>query len=319
MVFDRKTQILPIYNTLPSGFIYITGIMKILPQLFYESPEIKKILVDGLSCAVYKRLEEPVWHKEGYVSTHAITLVLNGVLRVDNDNGLLAEVPAGKMIFLPKGLYMISDIIPENGFFEAIVFFFDKDVISQFINSLKIKDSRKSCISHLVLNYTENLKIFTQSLLKIYSDKGNLHRQLTAPKLFEFLHLVNAEQETDCFIGALSTLNNKERKGLKEFMNTNFSKPLSIEDYAYLTGRTLSTFRRDFKTQFGGVSPKQWLIDKRLEKAHYLLKTNNNMTISDVVMETGYENIPHFTKAFHKKYGLPPKQFLIKQRREVLV
>ena len=100
-------------------------------------------------------------------------------------------------------------------------------------------------------------------------------------------------------------------------MNANFAKPLSIEDYAYLTGRSISSFRRDFVDLFG-VSPKQWLIDKRLAKARELL-TRNGTTVSQIALEVGYENFSHFVKAFHKKYGTSPKQFLMKLRKEVLV
>jgi AraC family transcriptional regulator, exoenzyme S synthesis regulatory protein ExsA len=291
--------------------------MRVLPQLFYETPEYRKILVDGLSCIVHKKLDQPVWQKEGYVSAHAITLVLNGELRIENDEGFIASVPENKMIFLPKGLYSISDILPKNGSFEAVVFFFDEEVITRFINSMNGKTTKQKCVSHLLLDYTDTIRVYTESLLKLYNGNTKPHPQLTGAKLFEFLHLVSAEHASECFLGALTTLNNKERKSLKAFMNANFNKPLSIEDYAYLTGRSLSTFRRDFKTHFG-ISPKQWLIDKRLEKAHSLL-SKNNTTISDVVLETGYENISHFIKAFHKRYGMPPKQFLISKRKEVFV
>lgn len=293
--------------------------VKILPQLFYETPEVKKIFVDGLSCVVYKKLDDPVWHKEGYVSTHAITVVLKGLLRVENDEGLFTEVPEGHMIFLPKGLYTISDIIPRGGSFEAMVFFFEREVIGQFLESLNYKCSKEKSLSHFPLRYTENVQIFTESLLRMYGELERPIRPLTKVKLFELLHLIHASYKGDnCFAMALSTLNNKERKSLKEFMYANFSKPLGIEDYAYLTGRSLSTFRRDFKTQFGGISPKQWLIERRLEKAHDLL-SQNHTTVNDVVFEIGYENVPHFIKAFRDKYGLPPKQFLIQKRKEVLV
>jgi len=98
--------------------------LKILPQLFYETPEYQKILVDGLSCIIHKKVHEPVYQKEGYVSTHAITLVLRGTLRLENDNCLAVTVKENQMVFVPKGLYTMSDILPDNGFFEAIVFFF---------------------------------------------------------------------------------------------------------------------------------------------------------------------------------------------------
>lgn len=294
--------------------------VRLLPQRFYEDPNIRKVLVDGLSCAVYKKLDTATYGKEGYVSTHAITMVMQGHLRVENDEGLYEEVPAGKMVFLPKGLYSISDIIPRGGGqFEAMVFFFEAEVIQQFLESLNFTCGKEKSVKSVVIEGNEQTRYFAQSLLQLYGEGQRPNRQLTKMKLFELLHLIHQSYgDKCCFAMALSTLNNKERKSLRDFMQANYAKPLSIEDYAYLTGRSLSTFRRDFKAQFGGVSPKQWLIDRRLEKAHSLL-SKNHTTVTEVVGEIGYENLPHFIKAFKERYGLPPKQFLIQQRKEVMV
>jgi AraC family transcriptional regulator, exoenzyme S synthesis regulatory protein ExsA len=293
--------------------------LKILPQSFYQNEAVKTVLADGLSCVIHKKMDSQVMQKEGYVSTHAITLVLQGQLRVENDKGFLANVQAGQMIFLPKGIYMISDIIPNEDVFEAVVFFFEEDVLSGFIESIKLQHKKDKCISHLILDYTREIQVYTESLLSVYGqNKNHAHRGLTKIKLLELLHLIGSStRPAQCFLDALSTLNNKEKKSLSAFMEANFHKPLSIEDYAYLTGRSLSSFRRDFIEQFG-ISPKQWLIDKRLERAHKLL-ANNHTTVTDVASETGYDNISHFVKAFHKRYGLPPKQFLMQRRKEVMV
>lgn len=246
-------------------------------------------------------------------------MVVQGMLRIENDQGLYTEVPQGRMVLLPKGLYTISDILPGKGCFEAMVFFFDQELIAQFIHSVQLKSAKQKCVSHLVLDQSEAVKVFNQGLLQLYGGPTRPHRELTRMKLFELLHLISATQETDCFLDALSSLNHKERRGLRDFMQANFSKPLSINDYAYLTGRSVSTFRRDFKTQFGGISPKQWLIDKRLEKAHSLLGRHTDATVTDIALESGYEDIPHFIKAFHQKYGITPKQLLIENRRKVMV
>ena len=291
--------------------------LKILPQLFYETPEIRKVLVDGLSCVIHKTLQEPVLGKEGYVSTHAITLVLNGKLRIENDRGFLTEVGKDQLIFIPKGLYTISDILIESGPFEAIVFFFDEQVIREFVDALHLSQSSEKCISHLIMDHTERLKLFTSSLLDLYGG-ARPPRELTRMKLFEFLHLLVTSQESDCFVTALGTLNNKEKRSLRSFMESNAHKPLSIEDYAYLTGRSLSSFRRDFKSKFGGMSPKKWLIEKRLDRAVELLTTGDR-TITTIAFESGYENIPHFIKTFRNKFGITPKQFLLQRRKEVLV
>src|SRR5690606_17496754 len=97
---------------------------------------------------------------------------------------------------------------------------------------------------HLILNYSDNIKLFTESLRSLYFNNIKPTRELTKMKLFELLHLIRASQANECFALALLTLNNKERKSLRVFMNDNYSKPLTIADYAYLTGRSISTFRR---------------------------------------------------------------------------
>jgi AraC family transcriptional regulator, exoenzyme S synthesis regulatory protein ExsA len=290
--------------------------LKILPQLFYQSPDITKVMVDGLSCVIHKVRTEPVLNKEGYVSTHAITLVLKGTLRVENDSGVSAHVKENQMIFIPKGIYTISDILPAEGVFEAVVFFFSEDLIREFVATNNIEPRKEKCASYKILDYIPDVRIFTESLLALYANRSAPNRPVTRLKLQELLYILSFSG-TNCLAETLATLNNKERRSLREFMEQNFSKPLSIEDYAYLTGRSLSSFRRDFIEQFG-VSPKQWLIDKRLHLAHTLL-AKNHTTVSQVALEAGYENFSHFVKAFHKRYGTPPKQFLMRARKEVLV
>jgi AraC family transcriptional regulator, exoenzyme S synthesis regulatory protein ExsA len=290
--------------------------MRILPQMFYQAPEMDKVFVDGLSCIIHKIMRGPVWHKEGYISTHAITLVLKGTLQIESSNKSIVQVRENQMIFLPKGIYNISDILPDSDVFEAVMFFFEEDVINDFVNTNNIQPKKEKCVDYKVLDYTPDIRLFTESLLQLYKNKSIADRKLTKLKLYELLHLLSFSR-SNCLLEALATINNKERRSLREFMSANFSKPLSIEDYAYLTGRSLSSFRRDFIEQFG-ISPKQWLIEMRLAKARTLLEKNHT-TVSQVALEVGYENFSHFVKAFHKKYGTPPKQFLMRARKEVLV
>jgi AraC-like DNA-binding protein len=49
---------------------------------------------------------------------------------------------------------------------------------------------------------------------------------------------------------------------------------ISVEPFAKLTGRSLSGFKRDFTKTFN-ISPKQWLLAKRLDEAHYVIKQKN--------------------------------------------
>lgn len=290
--------------------------MKVLPQSLFESNAFVKVLRDELSCVIYKEIRETTLQNEGYVSTHALTLVLRGNLKLENINKGVAYVQPNQLLFVPKGLYTVSDILLGDEPFVAVVFFFDEQLIEDFINALNSKLKGK-CVFNLVLPYSNSIRLYTETLLKLYNNGEHNHHKVTRAKLFELLHLLSIGERGEDFIRTLLALKSRQKRNIKEFMNANFHKALTVEDYAYLSGRSLSTFNRDFKRQFN-ISPKKWLMEKRLEKAYELL-AQNKQNVTEIAFEVGYENFSHFIKAFHKKFGISPKQFVIRKRTEVLV
>jgi AraC-like DNA-binding protein len=79
---------------------------------------------------------------------------------------------------------------------------------------------------------------------------------------------------------------------------------MPMEKLGYLTGRSLSTFNRDFKKQFNST-PQKWLTEKRLALAYYQLSEKKKKP-TEVYLEVGFEDLSHFSFAFKKKYGLSP-------------
>ena len=288
--------------------------MKVVPQGFYNNPGIEKIMVDGLCSIIYKSVEQIDSHNERYLSAHALTLVLDGGLIIEGFEGGVCKVHKNQLIFLPKGLYMISDIIPTDQPFRALVFFFDEEVADSFLSYYSVH-SKETMVSNLIFDYNEQLQLFVDTALSLYR-KGH-QNQFTRVKLLELLHLIARSGKGSEFVDALIEVRKKEKKSIAEFMEEHFDKPLDIEDYAYLTGRSISTFQRDFKRKYQ-TSPKKWLIRKRLEKAAVLLKTSAH-SVSRTMQSVGYENTSHFIKAFHKKFGISPKQYQIKHRTEVRI
>ena len=95
-----------------------------------------------------------------------------------------------------------------------------------------------------------------------------------------------------------------KRADLTLFMNSNYIMKVPIQQLAYMCGRSVSTFTREFKLIFN-TTPHQWILKKRLQVAHKLLvETSKN--ISAVSLETGFEDLAHFSKAFKKEYGESP-------------
>ena len=293
--------------------------MKTVPRIFFDHPAIETLFMDGNAAVFFKKVQAPSERNERFVSAHAITLVLSGQLKVDDSDGNFVLVEAGGMVFLPKGIYFVSDFLPEDGSFEALVFFFPDQMLEEWAVE-DAPSSPSTSASKLPFKFPcpDLITRFSESLLAIYQPPQHKNYPLTLPKLSEFLHLIGHSPAGPALRKKIRSLAHREKPNLLNFMQSNFSKPLGVDDYAYLTGRSISTFQREFKRLFG-QSPKQWLIERRLEKASGLLGQagGTGSSISEVAIEVGYEDMSHFSKAFRRQYGLSPKQFAMQQRNSL--
>lgn len=90
------------------------------------------------------------------------------------------------------------------------------------------------------------------------------------------------------------------------YMEQHYRYNLPLERFSYLTGRSLSTFNRDFRKLFH-TTPQRWLMQKRLSLAHYQLQ-EKKMRPVDVYLEVGFEDLSHFSFAFRKQFGYAPSE-----------
>lgn len=91
---------------------------------------------------------------------------------------------------------------------------------------------------------------------------------------------------------------------LEDFMNKNYKCDLSIEEFAHYTGRSLSSFKKDFAQVFH-LTPSRWIVKRRLEEAKWLMEKQRRKP-TDVYLEVGFKNLSHFSTAFKKEFGIPP-------------
>lgn len=91
-----------------------------------------------------------------------------------------------------------------------------------------------------------------------------------------------------------------------EFLEHNFMEELSITQIASFTGRSLATFKRDFK-KISDLPPQKWLIQRRLKSAYDKIHYEGKR-IKDAYMEAGFKNQSHFSIAFKRQYGFSPSK-----------
>ncbi|MBC7902405.1 MAG: helix-turn-helix transcriptional regulator, partial [Gemmatimonadaceae bacterium] len=103
------------------------------------------------------------------------------------------------------------------------------------------------------------------------------------------------------------SLRNQTGSLLPEIMEANFAYNLTIEAYARLTNKSVSSFKRDFQSIYK-TTPGRWLIEKKLTLARqFLLETDKS--IVDVAFESGFENTAHFCRMFKQRTSLTPMQY----------
>ena len=110
------------------------------------------------------------------------------------------------------------------------------------------------------------------------------------------------------FAPTLFDFNEPWKIDILDFMNRNYMYEFSLEDLARYTGRSLATFKRDFK-KVSRLTPEKWLIRKRLEEAYAMMREGGKK-VSDVYVLVGFKNQSHFSSAFKKQYGVAPTAVL---------
>ena len=138
--------------------------------------------------------------------------------------------------------------------------------------------------------------------LKPYFDlPGHLTETLAKSKTTEAIELLlrNPALQTLLF-----DFNESFKIDLESYMNRHFTSNISLAQFAELTGRSLSTFKRDFKKVFA-TTPEKWLKQQRLEQAHFLIGQQRRRP-SEVYWEVGFENLSHFSESFKAHFGYSP-------------
>lgn len=194
----------------------------------------------------------------------------------------------------------------EDGF-QPFIFCFDEPFLKNFQEKHKIiSPSFKSVSTFIKVKKTERIPNFINSLQSYSDHSGKIDTAFEDIK-YEELLIILLQNEPE-LAGIFFDFRIPEKINLEKFMNHHFSFNVSINRFAFLTGRSLSAFKREFKTIFN-ETPNRWLVQKRLQEAYFLIDKSNKKP-SDIYLDLGFESLSHFSFAFKRQYGVPPTQII---------
>ena len=96
-------------------------------------------------------------------------------------------------------------------------------------------------------------------------------------------------------------------KAALRIIDYNYTSPITINQIAERLSLNSSYFSRIF-TEQTGMSPKQYILNKRMERAKELLK-ETDISVYEIAYSVGYEDQLYFSRIFKKHIGMPPLEF----------
>jgi AraC family transcriptional regulator len=100
-------------------------------------------------------------------------------------------------------------------------------------------------------------------------------------------------------------LSDRRLRQVFAYIEDNLAENISLGDLAAVVGLSVSHFNVLFREAVG-LSPHQYLIRRRVERAKNLLG-EGKLTISQIATETGFTHQSHLARHMHRVLGVTPR------------
>lgn len=245
---------------------------------------------------------EKHYSREVILPWHALVCVLSGEMRVASADRQFV-FHAGDIVLLPRNQLGRMSKVPLNGeLFKSISICFPQEALQRYYATLPQVRITPASPDVKYFNQHPLLQSLFGSLMPYFEAADDLPEEIANIKITEAIAVLRSiDKSVDNLLGHFE---GPGKIDLADFMEKNYMFNLTVAKFGYLTGRSITTFKRDFKKTFGNT-PERWLTKKRLETAHYQIVEQNRKP-SKVYFEVGFENLSHFSYAFKKQFGYNP-------------
>lgn len=247
---------------------------------------------------------KPTISEEQFIAEHFFSHLVHGSMKVYNGYRTY-KISAGDFCLAQRN--HLAKYVKErvNGQFRTVTMFFPQALLKEFAKEFNCSSKEKKTADAVIkLERSKALQNFIDSLIPYTNETGLINDFPLEAKRKELLLLLL--EQAPALINNLFDFGDPGKINLEAFMNRNFRFNVSLQRFAYLTGRSLSAFKRDFARVFNNT-PSRWLLQKRLNEARFLLE-NHNRKSSEIYVDLGFEDLSHFSFAFKKAFGFSPSE-----------
>jgi AraC family transcriptional regulator, exoenzyme S synthesis regulatory protein ExsA len=276
---------------------------EIRANLHFNKFVVGELLFVEYKCPIEQE-EAGVWTPMDY-----FVHVLSGTKTWRTTDGIWT-LEKGQTLFVKKGAAVLYQDFKDD--FCVLVFFvsddFIRDVVREVSGQLSVRHEGGALHKGaIIVNGDVTLAAYFQSMLTYFTGTAKPAETLLTLKLKELIVSILLARNNPELSAYFQSLLKSAAPPLSQLMEANFCYNLALEEFARLSHRSLSTFKRDFRKYFN-QSPGKWLLQKRLEYSAVLLK-NPALNVSQVALDCGFEDLSHFSRAFKDKFGTSPASF----------
>ena len=249
----------------------------LIPQSLFGMSDAHLLMAHHDAAIFYKQIHQDLTNIEFFTNAPCLIFILRGTETFTSFDDQHVKLAQYEMLFMPKNIFLVSGFVEKNGPLEAFLFFFDGPTIEAFLKRtpLNVVDNNHK-ISPYKIASSQTVTRYMTALQEVYSDLEGTP-DLLRVKLLELLFLIDTLDERKQLRAFLTSARESgARRSIRHLMREYRCYNLSVQDFAELSGRSLSSFNRDFKRQFE-TTPSQWLIKARLERAMELLIDTKNV------------------------------------------
>jgi AraC-like DNA-binding protein len=260
----------------------------------------------GLQLFDYKNYEN-IQKTKINLSKNTISFLRTGNKEVIGEDAIV-QIDSQHFLIMKSGNCLMTEKVSSaSQIYQSILFFFsDEDALNFLEKHQLYTPSIIEDKSFYVFQYDAFIQHFVAGLEQILSLPLATQSKLL-PIKFEEIMLYLSYKDKALFLNTLVQHIDDKISRLVNIVNHNKYHKLTLEELAFLSNMSISTFKRLFFKHYQ-TTPMKWFSSQRLQHVAFLLKTTPQRPI-ELYDTAGYENFSNFVQAFKKQFGMTPKQY----------
>ncbi|MBD0267138.1 MAG: helix-turn-helix transcriptional regulator [Cyanobacteria bacterium Co-bin8] len=250
---------------------------------------------------------EEIYHNE---NKHLLCLSLNQrpsrLFQKMGDRNHTSLFTKGDLSIAPAGSLLLSRWVQDDQYLQILI---DSEFLNQIAQQENDKGSNTIELIPEFQSRHSEIEQIGMMLLKELRNGGSAGK-LYVESLTNLLivHLLrNYSSGQSCIACQQGGLNSHQLLHVTDYIHDCLASDIQLSDLAKLLGLSQFHFSRLFK-QSMGISPYQYVLQQRVERAKQLLKTTN-LPVMEIALLCGFSSHSHLGKWFRQSTGTTPKAF----------